>query len=646
MTEQSQIPQNYPLYKCRHVLREAILRYKKLHKKLTDHSRGVLEQEIETLNNAINTNDAAKATELSIALQHSLKKAYKKSSFEHLKEFVVAIVIAIIVAACVRQMWFELYEIPTGSMRPTFKEHDRVLVSKNAFGINTPFQTTHLNFDPTLLKRGNIIVFSGDGIDLENVDTTYFLIFPGKKRYVKRCMGKPGDTLYFYGGRLYGIDKEGNDLTQAFSDPSFSEIEHIPFIRLPDRQSQRVLKSPPRAEIIFKQMNIPLGRVFVSPLGDVTSKVFNGTAWIKESPTLNPSSPQTFSQFWGIKNFATTRLIEPIELPQEAITLGYQEEHAQGYLELKHTPSMPTKSLQTSGGGYAHPESLYLRTTWVPLLAADLKTLQNALTTSRFIVRGGAAFRYSQEFNTGLNSGIHLNKNVPDGIYEFIDGTAYSIGWTDIATPLPPSHPIYPDSTAQLKVLFNCGIELLEQTNTTAVKTRSRARRHSVTFPARYLYFRDGALFAMGHELLSKENPTLQRFNHLEVKRENEKAYYIAFRDEGAPFKDGELNKEFIKAFGLKIPEKHYLALGDNHANSADSRVFGFIAENNIQGSPVAIFWPPGPRWGSLPQPSISFFRIQNAYIFIAVGIISLICYWLLRRSSSMTTYYKVKMQK
>ena len=43
---------------------------------------------------------------------------------------------------------------------------------------------------------------------------------------------------------------------------------------------------------------------------------------------------------------------------------------------------------------------------------------------------------------------------------------------------------------------------------------------------------------------------------------------------------------EFIQKFGLKIPPKSYLALGDNHAMSADRRDFGFVPEANVRGGP------------------------------------------------------------
>ena len=70
-------------------------------------------------------------------------------------------------------------DVPTGSMKPTILEGDRVYVNKLAYDLKVPFTTWHLTeWDNP--RRGDIVVF--------------FSPYDGK-RLVKRVIGLPGDTI-------------------------------------------------------------------------------------------------------------------------------------------------------------------------------------------------------------------------------------------------------------------------------------------------------------------------------------------------------------------------------------------------------------------------------------------------------------------
>ncbi|MGJ8652999.1 MAG: signal peptidase I [Opitutaceae bacterium] len=48
----------------------------------------------------------------------------------------------------------------------------------------------------------------------------------------------------------------------------------------------------------------------------------------------------------------------------------------------------------------------------------------------------------------------------------------------------------------------------------------------------------------------------------------------------------------------MNIPEDHFVALGDNSANSADSRYWGFVPEKAVIGRAIFIYYPFTKRWG------------------------------------------------
>lgn len=77
--------------------------------------------------------------------------------------------------------------VPTGSMKPTILEGDRILVDKLAYDLRLPF--THLSLvelgEP---KHGEIVIFDSQ---------------KAGKRLVKRVVGLPGDVVAMRDNRLY-----------------------------------------------------------------------------------------------------------------------------------------------------------------------------------------------------------------------------------------------------------------------------------------------------------------------------------------------------------------------------------------------------------------------------------------------------------
>jgi signal peptidase I len=77
-------------------------------------------------------------------------------------------------------------DVPTGSMKPTILEGDRVFVNKLAYDLKVPFTTRHIA-EWGSPQRGDIVVFFSprDG-----------------QRLVKRVVGLPGDTIELCDNRL------------------------------------------------------------------------------------------------------------------------------------------------------------------------------------------------------------------------------------------------------------------------------------------------------------------------------------------------------------------------------------------------------------------------------------------------------------
>lgn len=85
-----------------------------------------------------------------------------------------------------RSFLFEPYQVPTGSMIPTIKIGDFILVNKFAYGLRLPVLGTKI-LDVGEPQRGEIMVFIPPHVN---------------QYFIKRVIGLPGDTIRYENQRL------------------------------------------------------------------------------------------------------------------------------------------------------------------------------------------------------------------------------------------------------------------------------------------------------------------------------------------------------------------------------------------------------------------------------------------------------------
>jgi signal peptidase I len=594
--------------------------YRKKRKNLTDTTKHEFETIFINLKNSIRDKDKKACYEEINKLKALADRYLKRSFFIRFIETVFGIAIALLIAIIIRQMWFEFYNIPSGSMRPTFKEKDYVVVTKNNFGLNLPLKNNHLYFNENLLKRGNIVVFNGGGMDIPDVDTMYFFIFPGKKQFIKRLIAKPGDSIYFYGGKIYGVDKHGKKIDE-YDSSLFEEIEHIPFIRFDGKViANTVTPTGSFSPVYIYQMNEPIAKLSVNSYGSLNAEM------------LTENSSLKYADLWGFKNFGTTKILTSEDVKE---FLGIYVEPGSLYLEITHHPRITPISLIKDQYSRLRPDLSYSKSI-IQLKENHLNSLMSHISTSRFVVNNNKAYRYGS-YPSFYSIEV---KGIENGVYEFDNGTLYKVQLDSLLInapqtvknifnilpfggflkKMPKNHPLYDFSNERIQLLYNVGIEW----NKMFIPTN----KNQYLSPSRYTYFRDGDLYLLGKPIYLKDDPTLIKFVENENQLEKNLLTYEPFVDSGPPVLDNnELDIKKIVENGLKIPKKSYLVLGDNHANSSDSRDFGFVPQGNLKGSSNVIFWPPS-RWGRPIQPHfpmLSFPKIFIWTMFLIVIIISLI---------------------
>src|SRR5438046_84329 len=99
-------------------------------------------------------------------------------------EWVILVVAALVIALVIKTFLFQAFYIPSASMDPTLKVHDRVLVNKLSYHLHP-------------VHRGDIVVFKAPP-----QERTAQI-----KDLVKRVVGLPGDTIQARDGQVYINDR-------------------------------------------------------------------------------------------------------------------------------------------------------------------------------------------------------------------------------------------------------------------------------------------------------------------------------------------------------------------------------------------------------------------------------------------------------
>ena len=140
-----------------------------------------------------------------------MNKDIKKTVSLIFRGWIGSIIIAILIATSIKSAIADWYVVPTGSMKPTIVEGDRIFTNKLAYDLKVPYTTWHIATwgDP---NRGEIVVFDSPTDD---------------NRLVKRVIGLPGDLITMSNYRLY---INGKAVDYEFLDPSaFTELETTPY---------------------------------------------------------------------------------------------------------------------------------------------------------------------------------------------------------------------------------------------------------------------------------------------------------------------------------------------------------------------------------------------------------------------------------
>lgn len=144
----------------------------------------------------------------------------KKQTLQVVREYAEVLIIALALALFIRTFIIQAFKIPSGSMIPTLEIGDHILVSKFSYGVRIPF-TDICFLDFRKPEREEIIVFREPR--------------QGKKDYIKRVIGLPGDRVELKDKVLYINGQIREDSHAYFAGNRFRpEIDNYGPVTVPE----------------------------------------------------------------------------------------------------------------------------------------------------------------------------------------------------------------------------------------------------------------------------------------------------------------------------------------------------------------------------------------------------------------------------
>jgi signal peptidase I len=182
------------------------------------------------------------------------------------KKEIRPLLILALVLFSIRSSLADWNDVPSGSMRPTILEGDRIFVNKLAYDLKIPFTTWHIA-DWGNPQRGDIAVF--------------FSLHDGK-RLVKRVIGLPGDTIELRNNQLVlnGTPVEYKPIAEEMlRDIPAAEREGRVFAseKLPGQAHAVAAYPAAPAPRTFAPLVVPPGEYFM--MGDNRDDSFDSRFW-------------------------------------------------------------------------------------------------------------------------------------------------------------------------------------------------------------------------------------------------------------------------------------------------------------------------------------------------------------------------------